>query len=158
MDESVEVHMKLKCIFSLSILAVMSCCSSCFSCPGFSTCTALFIFIPLLSKEIVRSAFHFSGQENAALGFLQAAVERVLWERYEKTFSFDKYSTKNYLTQLQGTGVFDAILSTMKSGLLKWVLNVSGRLFQKSWRRAARKREVEQALEGIHCNDSSSWG
>lgn len=98
----------------------MSCCSSCISCPGFCTCTTLFIFIPLLSKEIVRSTFHFSGQENASLEFFAGCRgEGPLRERYEKTFSFDKYSTKNYLMQWQGTGVFDAILSTMKSGLLK---------------------------------------
>lgn len=29
------------------------------------------------------------------------------------------YGTKNYLTQLQGTKAFDAVLSTMKSGFWK---------------------------------------
>lgn len=33
--------------------------------------------------------------------------------------SFDTYGTKSYLTQLQGTRAFDAVLSTTKSGLLK---------------------------------------
>lgn len=125
--------------FSLSALGVMPCCSSrLFSCPSFFTHTTHRIYFHFpLKKLLISSAFHFSKQENTALGVLQTALEKVLWRIYEKTFSFDTCGTKNYLMQLQGTRVFDAVLSTMKSGLLKWGLNVCCRLFQQSWRQAS---------------------
>lgn len=125
------------CIFYSSALGVMLCCSShLFSCPCFSYYTTQNIYFqfPLGKETVGQFYFAFLRARKCWLGFLQGVLERVLWRRYEKTFSFDTYGTKNYLTQLQGDRVFDAVLSTTKSSLLKWGLNVCSRLFQQRWR------------------------
>lgn len=105
-------------IFYSSAWGMTLCCSlHLFSCPCFSYYTThnIYFQFPLGKETLGQFYFAFLRARKCWVGFLLAVLERVLWRRYEKTFSFDTYGTKNYLTQLQGARVFDAVLSTTKA-------------------------------------------